>query len=418
MDDETLQIRKARRKFAAMACTYFLGVFNDNFYKQAALVLAVAGGRASFQGYALDFFTLPFILFAAPAGWLADRFPKRSVVIGVKWTELAAMLFGAVGICLGNWWLIFAMLTTMGMQATVFSPALNGSIPELYPANYVTRANGILRMIITAAILMGVALAGIALDRTGTGLWGVDRGRLFVACMVLGVALCGVGASYGVARRPAADPSARFPWDGPWHTLRQLAATRQDPLLAVTIGADTFIWLAGSIEILLINPLGIQQFHLSKSMTSYLIVSQLVGIGVGGLIISRLVTGRQWHRIVGPAGMLMALSMLSMLAIPRMPAAWHVRALFGTMFVLGVWGGAALIPVESFLQVRPSPARKGAVLAAVNFAVFIGIMLSGLLANALNAWLAPTACFGVLGVFSFVISVVLLFAYRRQGGNA
>ena len=54
MDDETLQIRKARRKFAAMACTYFLGVFNDNFYKQAALVLAVAGGRASFQGYALD----------------------------------------------------------------------------------------------------------------------------------------------------------------------------------------------------------------------------------------------------------------------------------------------------------------------------------------------------------------------------
>ncbi|MFA5187482.1 MAG: hypothetical protein WC551_13465, partial [Patescibacteria group bacterium] len=77
-------IVRARAKFVAMAATFSLGVFNDNFYKQAVLLLAVGAGRPDMQGYALALFTLPFIVFAAPAGWLADRFPKRTIVIGAK----------------------------------------------------------------------------------------------------------------------------------------------------------------------------------------------------------------------------------------------------------------------------------------------------------------------------------------------
>jgi acyl-[acyl-carrier-protein]-phospholipid O-acyltransferase/long-chain-fatty-acid--[acyl-carrier-protein] ligase len=71
------RIRKGRAKFAAMAGTYFVGVFNDNFFKQAALLMAVAAGKSEMQGYATIIFTLPFIVFAAQAGWCADRFSKR-----------------------------------------------------------------------------------------------------------------------------------------------------------------------------------------------------------------------------------------------------------------------------------------------------------------------------------------------------
>ena len=77
-----------------------MGVFNDNFYKQAAIVMAVAAGLTAFQGYASLAFTLPFLVLAPIAGWLADRFPKRRVVIGAKWMELAAMLAGATGVAL------------------------------------------------------------------------------------------------------------------------------------------------------------------------------------------------------------------------------------------------------------------------------------------------------------------------------
>lgn len=408
------QIRQARGKFVCMALTYSLGVFNDNFFKQAALVIAVAAGMTSMQGYALVLFTLPFLIFAAPAGWCADRFPKRWVVISAKWMELAAMLCGAAGIALAHWPLICCMLVIMGFQATLFSPALNGSIPELYPAAYVTRANAILRMLVTIAILAGVALAGVALDRTGTGFGGIERGRLLVGATVVGVALLGVCAAYGVPRRPAADPRASFPWDGPLRTFRDLLGTRRDPLLAATIAADVFIWLVGSLEILIINPLGLQQFGMSKSVTSYLIVSQLVGIGIGGIAGSRLVKGARWYRAIAPVGVCMGLVMCGLMAVPALPAALQRGALFALIFVVGALAGVMLIPLESFLQVRPAPERKGAVLAAVNFVVFAGVLLSGLIANALNAHAKPTTSFALTGIAWILLCVALGIAYRRQ----
>jgi MFS family permease len=408
-------IREARGKFICMAASFSLGVFNDNFYKQAALLLAVNAGHPEMQGYALAIFTLPFVLLAAPAGWMADRFSKRTVVIGAKWCELAAMLFGAVGICSGDWLLIFSMLAIMGIQATFFSPALNGSIPELYPAGYVTRANAILRIVVTFAILGGIALGGLALDIGGTSLGGFLKGRLAVAGGVIGVALLGLVISIGVPRRPAADPTVRFPWSGPVATFRKLWATRHDPLLAITIGASAFIWFMGSLQILLINPLGILQFGLSNTHTSYLIVAQMVGIGLGGLLGSFVAKGQRWHRPLGPAAILFSLLMIAMAVVPSLPPTVHLSALFILMAAIGISGGVFLIPVESFIQIRPAPEEKGAILAVNNFVVFTGVLLSGLISNIFNALFLPTFSFGVAGVLSLAASLWFHIMYKRKG---
>ncbi|MEI7879529.1 MAG: MFS transporter [bacterium] len=412
-EDDAEILRHARGQFACMASSYGLGVFNDNFYKQAALVLFVATGHNDMQGYALSVFTLPFILFAAPAGWCADRFAKCHVVIAAKWLELLAMLFGAVGICMGNSPLIFTMLFIMGFQATLFSPAMNGSLPDLYPERFVTRANGILRMLVTLAILGGVAVAGIMLDRQGVW-WGIDAGRLLVAGTVVGVAIVGVLVSYGVPHRPAANPVLKFPWKGPVHTVQELIATRKDPLLATTIFTNVFVWLVGSLGILIINPLGINQFNMTKTMTSYLIVAQLVGLAAGGVISSRLVPIGRWYRVVWPLCLAMSLVMVAMAGVPFLPGPLHRSAIFVLIFLLGSFGGGILIPMESFLQIRPSIARKGAVLSAVNFIVFIGILSSGLFSNFLNAHLRPTSAFGAMGVASLVVSGVLFLLFRKQ----
>ncbi|MEI6167363.1 MAG: MFS transporter [bacterium] len=412
-ESDSAILRHARGQFACMASSYGLGVFNDNFFKQAALVLFVATGHNEMQGYALSVFTLPFILFAAPAGWCADRFAKCHVVIAAKWLELLAMLFGAVGICMGDSPLIFTMLFIMGFQATLFSPAMNGSLPDLYPERFVTRANGILRMLVTLAILGGVAVAGIMLDRQGFW-WGVDAGRLLVAITVVSVALVGVIVSYGVPHRPAANPVLKFPWNGPVHTIRELLATRKDPLLATTIFTNVFVWLVGSLGILIINPLGINQFHMSKTVTSYLIVGQLVGLAAGGVISSRLVPIGRWYRVVWPLCLAMSLVMVAMAGVPFLPGNIHRPVIFVLIFLLGSFGGGILIPMESFLQIRPPVARKGAVLSAVNFIVFIGILSSGLLSNYLNAHLRPTSAFGVMGLASLVISGVLFVLFRKQ----
>jgi acyl-[acyl-carrier-protein]-phospholipid O-acyltransferase/long-chain-fatty-acid--[acyl-carrier-protein] ligase len=407
-------LRQARGKFACIATSYGLGVFNDNFFKQAALVLFVAAGLNDMQGYAMAVFTAPFILFSAPSGWCADRFMKSHVVVSAKWMELVAMLCGAVGICSGYSPLIFAMLFIMGFQATLFSPAMNGSLPDLYPERFITHANGILRMLVTLAILGGVAVAGMMLDYQEVWFWGIEKGRVLVAGTVVGVALIGLVVSYGVPKRPAANPAAKFPWSGPWHTLQELWTIRKDPLLATTIFTNVFVWLIGSLGILIINPLGIQQFHLSKTLTSCLIVSQLVGIAVGGVISSRLIPITRWYRVVWPLCLGMSLTMLVMPSVPYLPSALHQAALYGLTFLLGCFGGGILIPMESFLQIRPPVVRKGAVLSAVNFIVFIGILSSGLFSNYLNTHWKPTEAFGVMGVFSLGVTGVLYLLFRRR----
>jgi len=405
LSDESVQVRRARGKFAAMAAAFFLGVFNDNYYKQAVLILAVAAGRISLQGVAVFVFTFPYLLFAAPAGWASDRFPKRTVVITAKAVELAAMLVGAVGIATGHWWLILVMLGTMGTQAAFMSPAVNGSIPELYPGDYVTRANGVLRMVVTVGILVGIAAAGFTLDVTGTGFHGIDRGRLLVGAGVILVALGGLAVSFRIAAFPAADPRAPFPWLGPLATLRDLAGIRKDPLLAFTVGASVFIWFSGSLQVLLINPLGIQELGLSKSLTSALIVSQLAGIAAGGILSPRWAKGEDWHRVLGPAGAGMGLAMMVLPALRLLPAPLVVPAVFVAVGLVGLFGGIFLIPVESFIQRRPEASRRGAVLAAANFAVFGGIMLSGPLSNLLNAHWAPTTGMCAVGCLALALSL-------------
>ncbi|HOD33746.1 MAG TPA: MFS transporter, partial [Holophaga sp.] len=128
---------EVRRPFLAMAASYVLGTFNDNFFKQAVMLLAVTQGQKELQGLAALAFTLPFVLLAAPAGWMADRFPKRTVVVGAKALETAAALVGLAGLVTGHLELMVGMVGLMGLQATFFSPALNGSIPELHPAEEV-----------------------------------------------------------------------------------------------------------------------------------------------------------------------------------------------------------------------------------------------------------------------------------------
>ena len=398
------QVRKARGKFAAMAATYSLGVFNDNFFKQAACLM-----QRAVQGQVMFVFTVPYLLFSAYAGWLADRFSKKHIVVGAKVLELAAMICGAVGICTGNWHLILAMAFTMGLQSAIFGPSLNGSIPELYPASYVLKANAVLKMVVTTSILLGVALAGPALDAGSGGgeVWGIPLGQAVVAVMVLIVAACGVLLSFGVVRRPAADPGARFPKAGPANTLMHLYGLRKDALLAAAIACDCFVWSAGALIILLVNYMGGEQFRYSDTLTSTLVASELVGIAIGGMLSTRLATGSRWHRVLAPAAIAMGLCLLMMLAVPALEGTLRLAALYVLMGGMGIAGGMFMIPCESFVQVRPAPEKKGTTIAASNFAVFAGIMLSGPLADFLNARIRPTTSMAGLGVAALLVAAVL-----------
>jgi len=144
------------KQAAALGASYTLGTFNDNFFKQAALLLAVSLGYSGFQAWGTFLFALPFVLFSAWAGWLADRFPKKYLVTAAKCLELAAMLAGAWGILSLNWTAMLLMLFCMGASSTLFSPALNGSIPEIFPPHSVPRVNALFKLFLQVVGLIKI----------------------------------------------------------------------------------------------------------------------------------------------------------------------------------------------------------------------------------------------------------------------
>ncbi len=409
--------QNTRRKFAAMVGVYFVGTFNDNFCRQCVMLLAVTWGLSHLQSYITVLFTVPFIIFAAYAGFLADRFPKRSVVIGVKLVSLVAYILGIIGFYLNSWVIILITVFILGLQATVFSPAINGIIPELYPAAYVVTANGIIAASVNIAILLGIAGAGLVLDAEGV-IYGVPLGMFLAAATGLSVAFITFVISFFVPGFPAASPHARFPRQGPWESVITLAQTKGDPLLANSIFAKAFFWFAGSLQILLINPLGLTQFGLTKTMTSVLIVIELVGIGAGSLFAPVFAKGEKWFRVLVPSAIVMAVSMFAVTAVPYLPSFTHKPVVIVALAVLGIAGGVFSIPVTSFVQVRPPPQLKGTMIASSNFADFIGILLSGVffyIFNRLN--IAPSNCFAIEAILIFAVAGWLLISLREKPKN-
>ena len=407
-----------RRKFAAMIAVCFVGTFNDNFYRQGAMLLAVAGGLVYLQSYIMFLFTLPFIVFAAYSGFLADRFSKRSVIIASKLISLAAFVAGAVGLYIMSWPIILITIFIIGVQSAIFSPAVNGSIPELYPADYVVAANGIIIVAMNAAILLGIAVVGFVLDVRGTTP-DVPVGLYLAAGIGVITALVILVLSLLVPKFPAASPKAKFPWAGPVESVIILAGTAGDPLLANSILAKAFFWFAGALQILIITPLGLNQFGLSKTMTSILIVIELVGVGIGSLIAPLIAKGAKWYRVLAPAGIIMSISMFVIAAVPYLPLITQKAVVILALFMMGVAGGIFSIPVTSFVQIRPTPEMKGRMIASSNLADFTGILLaSGVFYVFDKLHLMPSSCFAIEAIITMAAAGWLLISMRGRAENA
>jgi len=410
------EIRAARGKFIAMAITYCLGVFNDNYFKQAAMLMAVSAGLSRLQGTATVLFALPFILFSSYAGWFADRFPKKRVVIATKALELAAMLIGAVGVITTNWYCILAMVFLMGLQSTLFSPALNGSIPELYPVQYVPQANAILKLATTLSILVGIATAGLCLDQDVLHLGSLSPGASMVALVVVVVATIGFLASFGVYSRASSARDKSFPWFGPLTSLRDMLSLCSERQMLMAFFSDNFFYFLATIVVLTINTLGLRQLGFSQTATSLLSVSLMLGVCIGSFIAARFMSMDRWSRFLVFSMMGMAAGLFMASATIVLPGSgrlfWILAALTGT----GISGGLFLIPVASFLQVQPAESDKGRVLATVNFSGFIGIMLAGTLFTALDTRFSPSQVMVCLAFFALV-AASLLYVLKNTGFN-
>src|ERR1044071_4760983 len=154
-----------QRGFLFFFCTQFLGAFNDSFYKIIVTLIAldipaVVGGGSHYIPLIGGLFILPFFLFSGYAGYFADVYSKRVILISVKVFEIFAMVAAFFAFFAGTMAYMLIIVFLMGLHSTFFSPAKYGILPEMLPERDLSRGNGLIEMSTFLAIILGTSLGG------------------------------------------------------------------------------------------------------------------------------------------------------------------------------------------------------------------------------------------------------------------
>src|SRR3954468_8050448 len=361
--------RAWRRGFWSLIVTQFQNAFNDNGYKtlMTFVILGLGLSEASRKQLVLlvgALFSLPFIFFSMTGGYFADRYSKRSVMIGTKVLEVAIMTLALVAILRHSLTLEIAAVFLFSTQSAIFGPSKYGLLPELLPEKRLSWGNGVLELGTFLGILSGI-IAGpyFAL--------GIRDGEMWPALALLATSVVGLFTSFGVTRVRAADPDKKFRVNFVAELFSRIGKMRRDRTLWMAVlGYSYFFFLAALLQMNVIF-FGEEILHLDHVHIGYMNVAIAVGIGVGSLAAGYLSGGRIEYGLIplGAVGMTIFGILLSghgltfWQVLPRL--AW-----------LGFFGGFFVVPVSAITQHRPDESEKGGVLAAANLLSFVGVFLA------------------------------------------
>ena len=385
--------------FTWLNATQFLGALNDNMLKLLIIFFLIGSrGRANAGAITAGVgaaFVLPFLLFSAPAGGLADRCPKSRMIFSVKAVEVAVTLLAVAAFALRSEYGLYLVIFLMASHSAFFAPAKYGIIPELVPKERLSRANGLIESFTFLAIIIGTALA--------SGLAQVAEGRFWLAaCVCLAVALAGLGSAWLMGESAECDPSrhvAMFPSE----ILRTVSGIRQDRhLMLAVIGLAWFMFIGAFAQLNLIS-YGMERLGLSESQSGYLFLAAALGIGLGSLLAAKL-SGRDVEFGIVPLGATgLTLAPLLLHAAPG-----NLATCLAIIVCFGVSAGVFSLPLQTFIQVRADAAKRGEVLAASSFINWIGILLASGLTWLCSGPLGLTAAqgFSVVGAMTLFLTIL------------
>ena len=384
--------------FRALLATQFLGAFNDNAFKLLVQLLAIRTlgeeGATGYVALGAAMLTIPFVVFSASAGFLADRFSKKTIMIWVKKAEILIMVAGGVALGTGHLKAALAVLFFMGAQSTFFSPAKYGVLPEILPEGHLSRGNGVIQMWTVLAIIAGTAVGGQLSD--------AFEADLHLASAVLVVlAILGTMTSLFITPVPAAGSKKEFRLNFLSEALRSIIEIRRDRPLFLCVLGSAFFWFAGALFQMNVLIYAKAMLHVpSDAAAGYLLAAVGLGIGVGSVLAGRWSGGKVEFGLVPLGAIGMGVFAISLAFSYH--SYWLTLVLLA---LLGISGGLYNIPLQAYIQQKSPKDSRGRVLATSNFISFSGMIFAAaafwFLLNVLG--LNTAHVFATMGVASFLV---------------
>jgi 1-acyl-sn-glycerol-3-phosphate acyltransferase len=396
-----------QRRFAPFFWTQFLGAMNDNVFKigftslvtyQAARFSGVDPKTAAFLISAI--FILPFVLFSATSGQIADKYDKALLTRLVKTFEIAVMLVGGAGFWLHSAPLLYLCTFLMGVHSTVFGPVKYSYLPQHLSKAELVGGNGMVEMGTFVAILIGTIVGG-----AGAGF--AEHGAVVLACACIAIALIGRAVSAFVPATPAPQPGLRINWNPVSETWRNLLLARENRTVFLSLLGISWLWFVGATFLASFFNFAKDVLSADPDVVTVLLATFSIGIGIGSLLCERLSKRRIEVGLVPLGSVGMSVFAIDLFfASHALPPAGHLLSVgeflsrlahwrvLADLFLLAMFGGFYSVPLYALIQSRSQPSHRARIIAANNILNSLFMIVSALMAMGLTA-----AGFGIPAIF-------------------
>ena len=385
-----------KRRFAPFFTTQALGAFNDNAFRQGMVVLigfhlGLAIEAVSFYAMiAPAVFILPFFLFSATAGQIAEKFEKTRLIRYVKLFEIAAMLMAVYAFHAHQVWLLFVVLFLMGLHSTVFGPIKYAILPQALHIDELVGGNGLVEMGTSMAVLIGM-MAGGSLMAMG------DFGATAASILVVGVAVIGYLVSRAIPPAPATAPDLKFNWNPASETLRVLRYVVKDRTIFNAILGISWFWFFGTVFTAQL-PAYTQTFlGGGEGVLNLTLALFSVGVGIGSLLCERL-SGHKVEIGLVPFGSIgMTVFAIDLYFARPLAASAHGLTVMGflgatgspriiiDLLLIGLFAGLFIVPLFALVQSRTDRSELSRVIAGNNILNALFMVVSAGLGLGLTA---------------------------------
>ncbi len=408
-----------QRRFAPFFWTQFFGAANDNLFKFAFTVLVTYQLSVSWlppaqAGLAIGaLFVLPYLLFSATSGQLADKFEKTTLIRLVKNLEIGIMLLAAWGFYASLVPLLLSCIFLLGLHSTLFGPVKFAYLPQHLSERELTGGNGMVEMGTFVAILLGNVAGGLLI---ATPLVGAHH----VAMAGFALALIGRASAQFVPRSPATDPNLVINWNPFSETWRNLKLARGNIVVFRTLLGISWLWFFGAVFLSNFPAFAKDVLHGDEQVASLLLVVFSVGIGVGSLLCETL--SRRHVEIglvpLGAIGMTLfaidlyfasrALPPSATLTLSQFVAVGANGRVMIDLALMSLFAGLFSVPMYALMQLRTPATHRARIIAANNILNALFMIASAVIAGALlRAGFSVPQLFLFIGIANAVVAAYI-----------